>query len=439
MGLSQLLIEGFRLHQSGQLVRAEEIYLQILKQGDNRFNALQLLGALALQQGDYQNALHYLNAALDLNPHYALLLYNLGLVTEKLNQFPQALDYYKRAITLDPSYHNALSNKQALEQRIAAAAAFQEVKNQLKSIQNDPQSPFLRDTQSGYKRGIDYYSQEDLLATMTNVFYQYHGYFKVYPNLVNPQNLNEKIQWIKFFAPIKFPQSGNKLSTSFFIPAHLKSELHTPKVIWHSRFERLPSNQLIPPGYYYLKSNFGSGMFKKIHYPLSKGEREDLESMCSAWLGQSFGLQDGEWWYNTFTKNIFLEEEIVDLNGPISYNFHVAHGAILYINLFNKPALGSGEVPSDTRYDHNFKELPEGDQHPGCSRILIHSLSDVSKEKMMKYAQSIGKQFPYVRVDFLMNQEQEIYLGEITHSPTNGFESRSKFLEQFAGEQIVLQ
>ena len=42
-----------------------------------------------------------------------------------------------------------------------------------------------------------------------------HG---IFPNLIQPRGLNEKITWSKFFAELPVQGSGKKLLTSEFIP-----------------------------------------------------------------------------------------------------------------------------------------------------------------------------------------------------------------------------
>ena len=435
--MTDQLLKSFQLHQLGQLTEAQVGYIEILNTDSQNFNALQLLGALYLQKQNFKDALNTLKRALEIDQSHALLFHNYGIALENLGSFLDALNAYEKALVLNPSYIEAEKSRAALIQKINVAQALDEAKSQLLKITGGEALTLpLHLPKRGCKRGIDYYNQKDLLQAVQQVMFLFKGYFKKYPNLVNPQELNEKIQWIKFFYPIKFPESGDKLKTATFVPNVIKEDLTCPKIIWQSRFPRLPSNKFIKPGWYYLKSNYGSGMFKRIQYPLLPKDVIELEILCAQWLNGSFGLDTGEWWYNCFTKYILLEEEIKDLNGPISYNFHVANGRVLYINFFRKPEIGSNEKPQDTRFDSKFNQLP--DQHASCTRVLIKNLSSNTKEKMKFFAEKIGLSFPYVRIDFLLDENQKIYLGEITLSPTNGFESRPAEFEKILGQNIDL-
>lgn len=435
--MTNQLLKSYEHHRSGRLAEAELGYIEILKSDSQNFNALQLLGALYLQKQNFEDAQNTLKIALEINQSHALLFNNYGIALENIGDLTGAMNSYEKALQLNPTYKEAHISRSALNHKINLNHALEEAISQLDEIKNnDATSPFKYSVPRGYKRGVDFYGEAELRIAMQNVIFLFNQYFKKYPNLVNPQELNEKIQWIKFFYPIKFPESGDKLKNISFIPNEIQKDLNCPQIIWQSRFPKLPSNKLIKPGWYYLKSNYGSGMFKRIRYPLSPKEVMELESLCEQWLTSSFGLDTGEWWYNCFTKYILLEEEIKDLNGPISYNFHVSNGRVFYINFFQKPETGSSESPRDTRYDSDFNELPN--QHSGCTRVSIKELSAKTRQKMKFFAERIGLHFPYVRIDFLIDQNQKIYLGEVTLSPTNGFESRSDELEKTLGQCVNL-
>jgi hypothetical protein len=46
-------------------------------------------------------------------------------------------------------------------------------------------------------------------------------------------------------------------------------------------------------------------------------------------------------------------------------------------------------------------------------------LTQDTKNQLRRYASLIGCQFRFVRVDFLVDDNQKIYLGELTFSPGN--------------------
>ena len=169
----------------------------------------------------------------------------------------------------------------------------------------------------GFRRGIDFYRSRGLLAALTNALQAYHAKFGVFPDLVEPKGYNEKILRFKFFGELKVPEAGDKLATARFIPEAWRDRIRRPTVVWHSHAPALPANDRIAPGVYYLKSNHGSGMFRKIRYPLAEAERAELQALCKGWLMRDYGVHDGEWWYAAFPRRVGLaaKEPIVRSGG----------------------------------------------------------------------------------------------------------------------------
>ena len=169
--------------------------------------------------------------------------------------------------------------------------------------------------------------------------YEYQRFHGARPNLLKPIYFDEKLFKSKFFTEMKVPESGNKLLTYSFIPADLQTSISIPKIVWHSPAAKLPRNSEIKTGYYFLKASHGSGMFKRIRYPLTEDELVYLERTCEEWLGRNFGLTGGEWWYSTFQKEILIEEQVGVESEPISWYFYTFGGVIGQITAHRKGGL----------------------------------------------------------------------------------------------------
>jgi TupA-like ATPgrasp len=244
--------------------------------------------------------------------------------------------------------------------------------------------------------------------------YDYRRRHGVYPNLLKPTYFDEKLFKSKFFTEIKVPESGNKLLTSRFIPEDLKASIRVAKIIWHSQIAKLPRNNEIVPGDYFLKASHGAGMFKKIRYPLREDEFISLENTCEKWLEKKFGLTTGEWWYNTFQKEILIEEQVGTENNPISWHFYTFDGTIGHIMAHRKSE--NDPIGEYSLFDEDFKILTYPKVHRPVKDICL--MQD-TKNQLRRYASLIGSQFRFVRVDFLVDDNQKIYLGELTFSPGN--------------------
>jgi len=181
------------------------------------------------------------------------------------------------------------------------------------------------------------------------------------------------------------------------------------------------------PGRYYLKASHGSGMFEKIRYPLSDNEFSSLERTCEQWLRREFGLTTGEWWYNTFAKEILIEEQVGSEDESVSWYFYVFDGVVGHITAHRKSDLG-GEF---TWFNGNFEVSPY--QDPKFARIDNICLTQDTKNKLKHYASVIGRQFGFVRVDFLVDGDEKIYLGEMTFSPARAHNSFPSELQAHLG------
>lgn len=69
--LDHMLRQAVALQQNGALAVAQELYREILELRPRHFDALQLLGALALQSGRIEEGVDLLARALAVNPKQA--------------------------------------------------------------------------------------------------------------------------------------------------------------------------------------------------------------------------------------------------------------------------------------------------------------------------------------------------------------------------------
>ena len=109
----QLVEEGLRHHQAGQLDRASVLYRQVLALQPNEAEALHLLGVLRHQQGNSQEAVELIAKAIAIKPDIADWHSNLGIALAALGRFDEAVSAYHCAIAIRPDFpeaHNNLGN-----------------------------------------------------------------------------------------------------------------------------------------------------------------------------------------------------------------------------------------------------------------------------------------------------------------------------------------
>ena len=160
--LSKWLSEGLTLHEIGKLTEAKDFYRKILTIKPDHCEALQLLGTIEIQTGNYAQAVEILTNALLVDPEHALTQNNLGVAFESLKQFDAAIACYNRAIHLLPDYAEAYFNRgNALMEQHQYSAA-QKSFNQAISLVPTYSMAY-------YKCAITLYRQGELQSALTSI------------------------------------------------------------------------------------------------------------------------------------------------------------------------------------------------------------------------------------------------------------------------------
>ncbi|HGF7517988.1 TPA: ATP-grasp fold amidoligase family protein, partial [Vibrio cholerae] len=187
-------------------------------------------------------------------------------------------------------------------------------------------------------------------------------------------------------------------------------------------FDTLPSSFVI-------KTNFGSG---KRHLEIVKDKTISDINKIKCKFAQAMrepcykGSLLGESQYDKINRKILIEEYMSDgsLGGISDYKFH----------LFNNGEDGFLQVDFDrfvchkrNLYNLDFERLPYDLMYSGGDYQLPNK---DSLEEMLYIARKLARDFDYVRVDlYLINNN--VYFGELTFTPGNGFE---KFSDPYADE-----
>jgi predicted O-linked N-acetylglucosamine transferase (SPINDLY family) len=123
-----LLDQAMMLHRQGKLADAENAYRRILDQTPGQLDALQLLGVIEYQKGNFREAVGLLERAAGLAPREAGILNNLGLAMLALDRAAEALGHLDRALAAKSNFPEALNNRgnalRALGRHEEAAASY---------------------------------------------------------------------------------------------------------------------------------------------------------------------------------------------------------------------------------------------------------------------------------------------------------------------------
>jgi protein O-GlcNAc transferase len=99
--------QGLGYHQQGKLVEAERHYDAALKSQPDNFEALHMLGVIALQTGRLERGVEIIRRAVALNENSAIAFNNLAKGLKDLGRFDEAIIHFEHAIALAPTFADA--------------------------------------------------------------------------------------------------------------------------------------------------------------------------------------------------------------------------------------------------------------------------------------------------------------------------------------------
>jgi tetratricopeptide (TPR) repeat protein/glycosyltransferase involved in cell wall biosynthesis len=114
--LSELLADAVAKHRAGETDAAEALYNTIRQHYPQDGNSVHLLGVIAYQRNQHQEAVELYEQALQRLPNYAEIHNNMAVALDKLDRKDDAFNHYQKALALKPDYAEAWHNLGTLEQ-----------------------------------------------------------------------------------------------------------------------------------------------------------------------------------------------------------------------------------------------------------------------------------------------------------------------------------
>lgn len=99
--------QGLACHQQGRLPEAERHYNAALRSEPDHFEALHMLGVIALQMGRFERGVGIIRKAVSLNDNSPIAFNNLAKGLKDLGRFDEAIVHFERAIALAPNFVDA--------------------------------------------------------------------------------------------------------------------------------------------------------------------------------------------------------------------------------------------------------------------------------------------------------------------------------------------
>lgn len=248
----------------------------------------------------------------------------------------------------------------------------------------------------------------------------YKKRFKKDINWGCPQNINEKINWLKFYSDTsEWTRLADKYSVRDFIKECGYKDILIPLYGKWDNANDININQL--PESFVLKTNHGSGSIiivkdkKKINW-------KEVVKDLNFWLKEPYGHYQGEPHYLPIKRCIIAEALLTPdstfSSSLIDYKIWSFNGQPKYIwACYNRT---SSEVSVEL-YDTNWNYCPEKSrftEHYRDGGGIVPKPHNL--EKMLEIASRLSIGFPQVRVDLYENGDK-VYFGELTFTSYGGY------------------
>lgn len=251
------------------------------------------------------------------------------------------------------------------------------------------------------------------------------------PNLREPRDYNEKIQWLKLYSDTSlWTELADKYKVREYVKQCGLGDHVAPLYgVWKNAedidFDMLPRS-------FVLKTNH---RFERIIIvkDKSKLDVDKARSLLNTWVRERFGLVSFEPHYWYIDRRILAETLLEDdynssySTSLIDYKFYCLNGEPYVVEaLYDRKLMvvgdespGEGPRVKACAFDLEWNPRPDiyvnqPDEPPGCQVPRPGHL-----EEMKRICRILAKPFPQVRVD-LYEVHDRVYFGEMTFTPGGG-------------------
>lgn len=230
------------------------------------------------------------------------------------------------------------------------------------------------------------------------------------PRFENPRSLNEKINYIKLFNrnPVR-ALIADRLKVRDYVAERVNG-CRFPEIQWRGgRLDRAAWDAL--PELFAIKANHGSKMTRIVN----KGTDgfDEVRRETDSWLRRDYSRYGREWIYDDLERYLIAEEMLGRAGSPpLDFKFFVMNGRVGFVQV----DVGRFRDHRRNLYTRDFIRIDAEYEHP--------STDDVPKpdefERAIEIAERLAADLDFIRVDLYL-LGGEIYFGELTNTPENGF------------------
>lgn len=233
------------------------------------------------------------------------------------------------------------------------------------------------------------------------------------PDLKNPQSFTEKIQYIKLYRRTDLRKLvADRIQVRTFVANRIGEQHLIPLLGSYETFGR--DDWAVLPAKFVLKANHGCGMLEIVR-DKSACDFESIREKTEKWKNTNYYRIGREWVYKGLPRQIIAEDLLLDTDGniPKDFKFFCFNGNVEVIQIdFNR----FGDQKRNL-YDRDFNLLDATLLYPRYEKPVP---KPNNLDRAIEIAETLSQSFNFIRVDLYV-MPQEIYFGELTNYPGNGF------------------
>ena len=265
---------------------------------------------------------------------------------------------------------------------------------------------------SAKKYVINWNDRSKYIENLKNSFKAILGYEC---NLKNPKTLAEKMMWLRAYDNTSLKsQCADKYEVRSYVKEKISEEYLVPLLGVYDDFDNINFDDL--PDKFVIKCNHGSG-YNIIVNDKASFDQNAARKKINKWLREDYGSIYGEIHYSDIKPRIIIEKYIGDINGNINdYKIWCFNGKaqFLYVAINSTP----DQIDAISLYDLDFKKLPI--KYGKYNSVEVNLSTPNKLKEMVNIAESLSKEFKFVRVDFY-NIGEKLFFSEMTFTPSGGY------------------